>query len=182
MIVENKMVMNEGEETKCNKVVSLRYFTSLFRMLSVFDVLVSSGLGIVVTVLIVYFTSGSEAGGSEPKQVNAAVSADCKLVTDQLKKSAHLRKFFGVSDDKIDEDIQKIESITRLSAEKSFTPDEDLSVGDHFEDTVSPILSLLFYAVATTVALYLGNLATDGLLYRVLIGLFPQEAEALRLT
>jgi hypothetical protein len=150
-------------------------------MLSVFDILVSSGMGVVVSVLVVYLASGGVTGGAERKLINVTSPTDSKLVTDQLKKSAHLRKFFGVSDDKIDEDIQKIESITRLSAEKSFVPDEDLSVGDHFEETVSPILSLILYAVAATVALYLGNLATDGVVFRVLVGLFPQEAEALKL-
>jgi hypothetical protein len=133
---------------------------------SVSDILVSSGIGVVVSLLTVCLAFGSESGRTERELINIASPTDSKLVTDQLKKSAHLRKFFGVSDDKIDEDVQKMESVTRLSAEKSLVFDEDLSVGDHFEKTVSPILSLILYTVAAVVALYLGNLATDGVAFR----------------
>jgi hypothetical protein len=134
---------------------------------SVSDILVSSGIGVVVSLLTVCLTFGSESGRTERELINTTSPTDSKLVTDQLKKSAHLRKFFGVSDDKIDEDVQKMESITRLSAEKSLVFDEDLSVGDHFQETVSPILSFILYTVAAVVALYLGNLATDGVAFRV---------------
>mmetsp|Transcript_1267 Transcript_1267/g.1320 ORF Transcript_1267/g.1320 Transcript_1267/m.1320 type:complete len:178 (+) Transcript_1267:14-547(+) len=101
-------------------------------------------------------------------------------VSDQLKKSPTLRKFFGVKDENsLEEEIKKIEEISKVPEKEKYEPEEDIS--EHFEETILPIISLVIYTIAGAIAIYLGNLATNGLFFQVFVGLFPKEAKTLKI-
>lgn len=127
--------------------------------------------------------SNKESSSSEKKKTTnnkentSEVSAE---VSDQLKKSPTLRKFFGVKDENsLEEEIKKIEEISKVPEKEKYEPEEDIS--EHFEETILPIISLVIYTIAGAIAIYLGNLATNGLFFQVFVGLFPKEAKTLKI-
>jgi hypothetical protein len=160
------------------------------------EVLLSVGLGLVMALTIIHFAGGDEKlqgknllkkqfaskeDEEEKKEKNAGKSYLPK-VKKNFSNSPKARKFFGISENKIDEGIKEGEEIKDSLKENSMEPEEDVSSSNSsFEENVVPMFLVGLYTLLAALALYLGNMATDGLLFRIFVGLFPKEAKTLKM-
>lgn len=157
------------------------------------EVFLCGSIGFATALLIIYLVGGNETGkatnyfkkkienGKVDDEDNKIDKSHLPKVKEQLERSKRARKFFGVSNDNIDRDIQESENVTNTLKENAMEPEEDEPPVSSVEEVLVPMLLVIMYTVVTATALYLGNMATDGKLLGMLIGLFPKEAKALKL-
>lgn len=97
-------------------------------------------------------------------------------IADKLHRKPHLRKFFGVSEEKLEKFIKTEES----SGNKSAAVDPERYADDLDGDLIT-LLSWFLFAGMGILVMYVVNVASDGELGRVIAGIFPVETEALKI-
>jgi hypothetical protein len=160
------------------------------------EVLLSVGFGLVMALTIIYFAGGDEKlqgtnllkkqltskEDEEDKKEKNAGKSYLPKVKKNFSNSPKARKFFGISENKIDEGIKEGEEIKDSLKENTMEPEEDISSSNSsFEENVIPMFFVGLYTLLAALALYLGNMATDGLLFRIFVGFFPKEAKTLKM-
>ncbi len=150
---------------------------------SYMELMVSAGIGIVISALII--TVGNAKSGKTSKDVTEDTKENDHISNDDddksivinedkfVEKTKKLQKLLGLSEEQVHEVLKETNKNLKNSKQGS-VPEDEISWFSMLDTLVFLVfIGCLFYSI---------NLLSHGDFGRVLLGLFPKEFESLNLT